>query len=226
MKTGERPYLQSSGFANDLFIGMSDGIILPFALAAVLSLITPTSAIVLTACILESVLLAVVFGIATYQTVVNQAEEYPDGEAYTPGKRNFVSHLQLQQILRHLELGPEILQKASEEGENYKIRWTNLLAGMGLGLTEPDFARAKRNGFNVALAFLLGACLPVLPYIFIPDPILALKYAAVITFVSLIIFGYFKAAYTGQQVWKVVLRLLVTGMIVAGSAWLIAWILR
>lgn len=222
MKTAERPYLQSSGFATDLMIGMSDGIILPFALAAVLSFITSDSLVILTACTLESILLAVVFGIATYQTVVNQVEEYPD-DSEIPIKRNFVSHLQLQQILAHLDLGPEVLQKASEEGEQYKERWSHLLSGMGLGTSVPDLAQAKKNGLNVALAFLLGACLPLLPFVFIPSSTTAFTYSAILTFISLLVFGTVKASYTGQRAWKVVLRLIITAIVVAGAAYLIAW---
>lgn len=223
MKSTEHPYLQSSGFATDLMIGMSDGIILPFALAAVLSFVVQDSSIVLAAGVLESLLLAAVFGIATYQTVVNQAEEYPDDSGRVTAKKNFVSHLQLQQILSGLEMEPEILKKAAEEGEHYKTRWTSLLSGMGLGLAEPDYARAKKNAWNVALAFLLGACLPLLPFCFASPSLLAFKYSAVITVISLFIFGWAKAAYTGQSPWKVIVRLMTTVIIVAGAALLVAW---
>lgn len=226
MKTGERHYLQSSGFATDFLIGLPDGIILPFALAAGISFIAPHSWIVLTACIIESVVLAVVFGIATYQTVVNQVEEYPVGNTALSRKKNFVSHLELQQILTHLELGPEILEKAAEEGRNYKVRWSNLLSGMDLGSAEPDFAKAKKNGWNVAFAILLGACIPLLPYIFIDAPAVAFRYAALLTFVCLVILGFLKASYTGQRPWKVGLRLIITGLVVAGAAFLVAWIFR
>lgn len=224
MKNAERPYLQSSGFTTDLIIGMSDGIILPFALAAVVSFISQDSVVVLTTCIIESILLAIVFGIATYQTVVNQVEEYPDSSAVLPIKKNFVSHLQLQQILTHLDLGPEILQKASEDGEEYKTRWTHLLSGLGLGSSEPDLYKAKRNGWNVALAFLMGACISLLPFVFISESGLAFKYSAIVTFISLILFGCLKASYTGQSRWKVSLRLIITALVVAGAAYLVAWI--
>lgn len=225
MKTREHPYLQSSGFVTDLMIGVSDGIILPFALATVLSFMTSDSYIVLVACLFESLLLAAVFGIATYQTVVNQVEEYPGAEPDRL-RRNFVSHLQLQHILAKLDLGPEILQRAFEEGENYKIRWSNMLSEMGLGRSEPDLAKAKKNALNVSLAFLLGACLPLLPFVFLADSSLAFPYSALVTLASLLIFGCLKAGYTGQSAWKVSLRLIVTALIVAGAAYLVAWLFR
>jgi len=222
-----RRYLQSSGFVTDLLIGIADGIMLPYALAVALSLIIPDAAIVLLACAGESVVLAVLLGVATYQAVVNQAEEYPDEDLPDHVReRSFIPHLQLQQILTNLELGPEILAKAAEEGASYKTRWSELLSGYGLGEPVPDFARARKNSLYVGLSFLTGALLPILPYIFTSQSITALKYSTIITFTALITFGYFKAAYTGQKAWKGALRLGITGIITAGAAFLVAWLFR
>lgn len=222
------PYLQSSGFVNDLLIGMADGIMLPFALAAVVSLIAHDSSVVLLICALESMVLATLFGIAAYQTVVNQAEEYPaegqNGEENR--KKSFVPHLQLQQILSKLDLGNEIMEKAAQDGDQYKERWSALLSSYGLGEPAPDLPRARQNGFNVALSFLMGALLPLVPYLFISVPLTALIYSAVITFASLIIFGYIKASYTGQTPWKGALRFAITGIIVASAAFLVAYFFR
>lgn len=220
-----RKYIQSSGLANDFLISMADGMILPFALAAVMSFITSHSEIVLWVCLIESLVLAVLFGIASFLTVINQVEEYPDENGITK-RGNFVPHLQLQQIIANLNLGPEIMNRASEEGEKYKVRWSELLASHNLGEVHPDFVKAKKSGFYTAVAFLLGSLFPVASYIFIPDPLTAFKISAFVTGIGLILFGYCKAIYTGQTAWKVIVRLIITGAIVAFAALLLACFFR
>ena len=221
----KRKYIQSSGLANDLLIGMADGIMLPFAFAAMISFIVSSSETVLWICILESIILALSLGIASYLTVVNQTEEYPD-ENNPASRSNFVPHLQLQKIIANLGLGADVAEQAAKDGEKYKIQWSDLLTSHNLGEATPDFDRAKRSGLYTAIAFLAGALLPVIPYVFSPSSITAFKYSALITAVALIVFGYCKAVYTGQKPWKVIWRLILTGIIVAGASLLLAWLFK
>lgn len=222
-----RPYLQSSGFTTDLLVGMADGMMLPFALAVTMSFITGDASAVLLACGIEAVLLAVLFGVASYQTVVNQAEEYPEERTGGPlAKKTFVSHLQLQQILSGLDLGGEIMEKAAEDGLHYRERWTGMLASYELGLPLPDFKRARRAARNVTLMFLAGAVLPLVPYLFVSAPLEALRFSALITFAGLAVLGYAKAAYMGLTPWKGALRMALTGVVVALAGLVAAWLLR
>ena len=218
-------YLQSSGFVNDLLIGMADGMLLPFALAAALSFITSRPHVIALITGAESVMLAFLFGVAAYQSVVNQAQEYP-GDTAGDQKKGFIPHLQLIQILHHLDLGPEILERASQDGLEYETRWNELLHSYGLGSPLPNYRRARKNGFFVALSFLMGAVLPIAPYLIARDPVTALKYAAGLTFAGLLTFGICKAAYTGVSPWGGVLRLLVTGVIIAVVALVAAYLVR
>lgn len=219
--SAERKYIQSSGLANDLLIGMADGMMLPFALAAVLSFIISKPEIILWICTLESVLLAVLFGIASYLTVVNQTEEYPDENDPVP-HGNFVPHQQLQKIIANLNLDPEIAKQAAEEGDQYQERWSALLASHDLGEIKPDFQRAKRSGFYTTIAFLIGSLFPVIPYIFSSSSTAAFKYSVILTILGLMLFGYCKAVYTGRKPWSVIWRLISTGVIVAAASLLLA----
>ena len=222
---GQRKYIQSSGLANDLLIGIADGIMLPFAFAAMISFIVSDSQTVFWICILESIILALSLGIASYLTVVNQTEEYPD-ENNPASPNNFVPHLQLQKIIANLGLGADIAEQAAEDGEKYKVQWSDLLTSHNIGEATPDFDKAKRSGLYTAISFLAGALLPVVPYIFSPSSIIAFEYSALITALGLIIFGYCKAVYTGQKPWKIIWRLVLTGIIVAGASLLLAWLFK
>jgi hypothetical protein len=215
-------YLQSSGMVTNILIGVADGIMLPFALAAVLSMILDDSWAVLLICGAESIILAALFGFAAYQAVVNQAEEYPDPSLSEEKKRGLVAHLQLQDILRGLDLGGDILQKAADEGVRYQQHWNSLLTRYELGSPRPDFARARRSALYVGIAFLAGAVLPLIPYFWVATPATAFRYATIIALMALILFGYLKARYTGRSPWIGALRLLITGTVVVGAAWMTA----
>lgn len=220
-----RKYIQSSGLANDLLIGIADGMMLPFALAAMLSFIVSKSEIVFWICILESILLAGLFGIASYLNVVNQTEEYPEENNPAP-HGNFIPHLQLQKIIANLDLGPEIARRAAEEGDHYQTRWNALLASHNLGEAKPDFRKAKRSGFYTTIAFLAGSIFPVISYVFSSSPVSAFRYSAIITASGLIVFGFCKAIYTGRKPWSVIWRLVSTGVILTAAALLLVWFLK
>lgn len=215
-------YLQSSGLVSNILISMADGIMLPFALAAVLSLVVERSSTVLLICAAESLVLAALFGFSAYLTVVNQAEEYPDESSPLDRSKGFVPHLQLQEILSRLDLGSDILEQAAYEGTRYQQRWNALLTSYDLGVRQPDFPRARRSALYVGVAFLVGAVLPLVPYFWAIPPTTAFRYAAGIALTALIVFGYLKAKYTGRSPWIGALRLLITGAVVVGAAWMTA----
>lgn len=226
-KVWRERFLQSSGAATDVLIGLSDGLVLPFALAAALSAVVESSALVLVACLAESLLIALALGYAAYQTVVNQAEEDLDPEqwAQLPAKPGAVSHLRLRSILGRLDMPPDILEKADEETLRYRMHWNSLLAEYGLGLPLPDFRRARRNGWRVGLTFFAAALACLLPYFFWAAPV-ALRCTAAITLTLLLVFGYTKAAYLGQPRWREALRSVLTGLLAALAVYLVGRLFR
>lgn len=219
-------FLQSSGFVTDALIGLPDGVMLPLALAAAMSVIAPHSDVVLIACGIEAVLLAVLFGLASYFTTVNQAEEntdiIPAGTKleYTP----FIPHLQLKDIIARLELGREAMEKADYETVQYHKHWGQMLSEYGVGTPLLDFERARQSGFYVALTFITGAILILIPYFIADDPLIALPYSAIIALVSLIILGISKSVYTGLNPMKETLRLILTCLITTLAAFGIAYL--
>lgn len=220
-------FLQSSAFAIDVLIGIPDGIMLPLALAAALSTIIPDPVTVLFICIAEMLFMAILMGVASYFTIVNQAEEnadmIPELERRNPNR--FVPHLQLRDILSKLELGKDAMQKADYETLQYHKHWTRLLEDFGIGQPLPDFPRARRSGVMVALSFILGGLLPVVPYFFADNSLLGLQYALVFSILGLVIIGICKAAYTGISAWKESLRLALTCLVTTGATFLVFYLL-
>ncbi len=220
-------FLQSSAYATDLLIGVTDGIMLPMALAAALSTLIPNPATVLLICGLYAVFLALLMGTASYFTIVNQAEEnvdmIPEMERNNPNR--FAKHLQLKEILVKLELGKEALQRADYENMQYHKHWTQLLQDFGIGSSLPDFERARKSGGMVGLSFILGGLLPIIPYIFVNNSEQGLKFALLLSLVGLALVGVFKAAYTGIKAWQESLRLVLTCLITTGATFLVFYLL-
>lgn len=68
-----------------------------------------------------------------------------------------------------------------------------------LGLEKPDPRRALQSAFTIAIAYVLGGFIPLLPYMFIPHAMDAVVASVVITLFALFIFGYAKGHFTGSK---------------------------
>lgn len=68
-----------------------------------------------------------------------------------------------------------------------------------LGLEEPDPKRALQSAFTIAIAYIAGGVVPLLPYMFIPTVTKAVIASVVLTLVALLIFGYAKGHFTGNR---------------------------
>lgn len=220
-------FLQSSAYAIDLLIGITDGIMLPLALAAALSTLIPHPGTILLICGLYILFLAFLMGTASYLTIVNQAEEnvdmIPEMERNNPNR--FARHLQLREILVKLEVGNEALQRADYENVQYHKHWTKLLEDFGIGAPLPDFERARKSGAMVGISFILGGLLPVIPYIFTKNSEQGLLIALLLSVLGLIMVGIFKAAYTGIKAWQESLRLVLTCLVTTGAVFLVFYLL-
>ncbi len=221
-------FLQSSAFATDFLIGVPDGIMIPLALATALSTLHPDPEIVLLLCLLEVVLMAGLMGLASYFTIVNQAEENVDliPEMHRSNPNKFAPHLQLKEILNRLELGKDALQRADYETIQYHKHWTRLLEDFGIGAPLPDFAKARKSGIMVSLSFLAGGLLTVIPYLFVKQAMVGFQYALALSLAGLICVSIFKAAYTGINAWKESLRLVITCLVTTGAAFLIFYFFK
>lgn len=221
-------FLQSSAFATDFLIGIPDGIMIPLALSAALSPIITNPETVLWICLSEILFMAVLMGIASYFTVVNQAEE--NVELIPEMQRNysnkFARHIQLKEILSTLEIGKDALQKANYETLQYYKHWTRLLENFGIGSPLPDFRRARKSGSMVGFSFFAGGMLTVIPYFFVQETTIGFQYAILLSLTGLIGVSIFKAAYTGISAWKESLRLVLTCLLTTGSAFLIFYLFK
>lgn len=84
------------------------------------------------------------------------------------------------------------------------------------------------SAFTIGMGYLLGGLIPLLPYFFIDRAYIALMHSAIITGITLLIFGVVKTHVSGAKggwggyLWGAVSTLLVGGMAAAAAYGIVA----
>lgn len=87
-----------------------------------------------------------------------------------------------------------------------------------LGLEKPDPKRALQSAFTIAIAYIVGGLVPLIPYMFIPAATKAVVASIVLTLVALLVFGFAKGYFTGQKPIKSALQTALIGAIASAAA--------
>ncbi len=222
-------HLKSSDFLRDIVIGMSDGLTVPFALAAGLSGAVDNSSIIVIAGIAEIAAGSIAMGLGGYLAGKTEQDHY-NSEL----KREFyeVENLRQREIeetkefFANIGLSESLQTQATEEIAQDKKRWVDFMMKYELGLDKPDPARAKKSAMNIGLSYVAGGIIPLSPYFFITDSTEALKISVIATLICLFIFGYFKSKFTGVNKLSGALRVMLIGAVAAGAAFGVAKILE
>lgn len=87
-----------------------------------------------------------------------------------------------------------------------------------MGLEKPDPRRALHSALTIAIAYVLGGMVPLIPYMFIPRATDAVLASVAVTLVALLIFGYAKGYFTGNKPVKSALQTAFIGAIASAAA--------
>jgi VIT1/CCC1 family predicted Fe2+/Mn2+ transporter len=221
----QEPHSKQAEAVRDIVIGMSDGLTVPFALAAGLSGAVHNTNLIIIAGLAEIAAGSIAMGLGGYLAGKTEMDHY-DSEL----KREYheVEHVpqvekqEIKDFFSILGLSEDIQTKAVEEVTKDKDRWVDLMMKYELGLDKPDPKRATKSALNIGLSYIVGGLIPLSPYFFVPDAILGLKISACITLVCLFIFGYFKSRMTGVSPVSGAFRVMLIGALAAGCAFGIA----
>lgn len=218
-------HLKSSEFITDIVIGMSDGLTVPFALAAGLSGAVNSNDIVITAGIAEIVAGCIAMGLGGYLAGKTEQEHY---QSELKKEYDEVENMPEREMQEVREVFAEY--GISEEGQNVlalelakdKTKWVNFMMKFELGLEKPNPNRARNSAVTIGVAYFIGGLLPLSAYFFTPNPKEGLVVSAIITTICLFVFGYFKSKVTGQPPLKGAFKVTMIGLIAAAAAFGIA----
>lgn len=225
----EEYHLQSSDLLRDVVIGMSDGLTVPFALAAGLSGAVDSTGIIVIAGIAEIAAGSIAMGLGGYLAGKTEQDHYRSEE-----KREYheVEHLREREIAETKEffanigLSEEVQEKATLEIARDKDKWVEFMMKYELGLDKPDPKRATKSAMNIGLSYIAGGLVPLSPYFFVDDPITGLGISAIVTLICLFVFGWFKSKMTGIPPFTGALKVTMIGALAAGAAFGVAKLLE
>lgn len=225
----EEKHFMSSEIVRDIIIGVSDGLTVPFALAAGLSGADVSSSIILIAGIAEVAAGAISMGLGGYLAAKSEADHYmrelkreqdeivavPDIEAAE------VADILAQYGVQPHEYGPVVnaLRRNPQA-------WVDFMMKFELGLEKPDPMRALQSAMTIAISYIMGGLVPLLPYMVIPVATEAVLASVVLTLVALVLFGFAKGYFTGNQPFKSAIQTAFIGAIASAAAYSIAKVFR
>ena len=220
-------HLKSSDLLTDIVIGMSDGLTVPFALAAGLSgAVAPNAThIIVIAGVAEIAAGSIAMGLGGYLAGKTEQDHYRSELKREYNEVEFKRDIEIKEVkevFAEWGLSEEVQEKATQEIIKDKDKWVQFMMKHELHLDEPDPKRATRSAFNIGISYIVGGLVPLSPYFFISNSIDALKVSAIVTLICLFIFGYFKSSITGVNPLKGGIRVLLIGAAAAAAAFGIA----
>lgn len=223
-------HMQSSDVLTDIVIGMSDGLTVPFALAAGLSgAVGDHVSLIWIAGIAEVAAGSIAMGLGGYLAGKTEIDHYNSElkKEYWELEHKREREIQeVRDVFLEWGLSKETAEEATQEIIKDNKRWVEFMMKFELGLEEPDPKRARKSAFNIGLSYIVGGMVPLLPYFFVTNSIDGLKISAVITLVCLYIFGFFKSKMTGINPWWGGVKVMFIGAIAAAAAFSIAKLIQ
>jgi VIT1/CCC1 family predicted Fe2+/Mn2+ transporter len=206
-------------------IGMSDGLTVPFALAAGLSGAVDSTAIVVIAGIAEIAAGSIAMGLGGYLAGKTEQDHYNSEvkrEFYEVENLRHKEIEETKEFFASIGLSEELQNKATEEIAKDKEHWVDFMMKYELGLNKPDPKRARKSAMNIGISYVVGGLVPLSPYFFVHSPSDGLKISVLVTLLCLFIFGFFKSKITGVNAWWGAVRVTLIGAAAAGAAFGVA----
>ena len=218
-------HFTSSEVVRDIVIGMSDGLTVPFALAAGLTGAINSTGIIVTAGLAEIAAGSIAMGLGGYLAAKSDAEHYAKEREREKREVAEIPHEEMREVaevfqaygLTEEETWP-IVQALRRQPKN----WIDFMMRFELGLEKPDPRRALVSALTIAGAYIAGGFIPLTPYIVAPAASVALLFSVVLTLAALLIFGFVKGRFTGMRPVRSALQTALIGSVAAGAAFAIA----
>ncbi|MBI2903163.1 MAG: VIT1/CCC1 transporter family protein [Candidatus Methylomirabilis oxyfera] len=218
-------HFTGSEMVRDIVIGMSDGLTVPFALAAGLTGVVASTGIIVTAGLAEIAAGSIAMGLGGYLAARNDAEHYAAERAREQlevSERPAQETAEVMEVFRSYGLTDEesapVVQALCKRPE----AWIDFMMRFELGLEKPDPRRALTSALTIGGAYIAGGFIPLGPYMMVSGAQVALVFSVVVTLIALAGFGYLKGLFTGTAPVRGALQTVLIGGLAAAAAFVIA----
>ena len=221
-------HFTATATVRDIVIGMADGLTVPFALAAGLSGAVTSSGLVVTAGLAEIAAGSIAMGLGGYLAAKTDLEHYASERLRELRETEHIPEREAEEvadIFRGYGLRDEQIAPLIQTLQANPTQWVDFMMRFELGLEEPDPMRARLSAWTIALSYVVGGLIPLLPYMLFHDIRTALWWSVGVTPVALFLFGYVKSGFTGVPPWRGGLQTVLVGGLAAAAAFGIARLL-
>jgi VIT1/CCC1 family predicted Fe2+/Mn2+ transporter len=218
-------HFTASETVRDIVIGMSDGLTVPFALAAGLSGAVEATTIIITAGLAEVAAGAIAMGLGGYLAARTDAEHFASERAREERETKEMPETEaaeVGEVFRSYGLDPHTVTTVMNAIRADKKRWVDFMMRFELGLEEPDPKRARRSALTIALSYVTGGLVPLAPYFLFRSVHYALIGSVIVTLLALLVFGYVKGRFTTARPFRSAWQTVLVGGLAAAAAFVIA----
>lgn len=218
-------HFTASEVVRDVVIGMSDGLTVPFALAAGLTGAVQTTGIIVTAGLAEIAAGSIAMGLGGYLAAKSDAEHYAKEREREKREVAEIPHEEMREVAEVFEeygLTREQTKPLVEALRKQPKKWIDFMMRFELGLEKPNPKRALTSAITIGGAYAIGGLVPLTPYFATNSASQALLVSIFVTLVTLLIFGFVKGRFTGTRPVRSALQTAFIGSAAAGAAFLIA----
>jgi len=182
----------------DIVIGMSDGLTVPFALAAGLTGAIDSAGIIVTAGLAEIAAGSIAMGLGGYFAGKSDAEHYAKEREREKREVKEIPEEEMRevaQVFHSYGLSKEESEPIVEALSKHPQKWVDFMMRFELGLEKPDPKRAFVSAFTIAASYIAGGLIPLAPYIVslyakrVPVAT-ALLLSVAVTLIALLVFGF------------------------------------
>ena len=188
-------HFEASETVRDVVIGMSDGLTVPFALAAGLTgTAMATTSIVVIAGLAEIAAGSIAMGLGGYLAARTDRDhyeserqrEYRETVELPDKEREEVAEVFRGYGMTETAIAPVVAAICSDQKH-----WVDFMMKFELGFEEPDPKRARNSAATIAISYILGGLVPLAPYMLVGELYRALTVSVAVTLCSVFFFVLF-----------------------------------
>jgi VIT1/CCC1 family predicted Fe2+/Mn2+ transporter len=222
-------HFTATASVRDVVIGMSDGLTVPFALAAGISGAVATnphaSTLVVTAGFAEIAAGSIAMGLGGYLAARTDSEHYASEREREIRETVELPDIEVEEVakvFRDYGLSEGQMAPVVTAITGNQKAWVDFMMRFELGLEEPDPKRARISALTIAMSYIVGGLIPLAPYMLLSSVQTGLWWSVGVTLLALAIFGWAKGRFTGINPLKGAVQTVVVGGLAAGAAFLLA----
>lgn len=221
-KESNRAPVKTPSFLNHAIIGISDGVIVPFAFTTGIGLIASSNQMIVYSGLMVLMMGSLFMALGGYFAAKSRQESFAKKSEEEEALSKKYELEKTMQLFKELNMENDMLNQASEEIEKDNLEWKAYLDKHSQELEIPNPTLLPKTAFIIALSYAIGGLIPLIPYLYFTEKNEALKYACIISLTALLFLGYIKSKVNKEPIVWGTIRLAMLGAVAAAAAYAVA----